>query len=49
MYTVLCIFTLFTQDEYQQLDDKMRQQAIEYEEKLKTTEAKVNWSHVSML
>lgn len=48
---------MYIQNDYQQqLEEKMRILATEYEEKLKTTEARaesaeksVNWSHVSVL
>ena len=41
------------QSEYQQLEDKMKTQVIEYEEKLmaraEDAEQSINWSHVSAL
>ena len=59
-YTYLCIIriiNMYIQNDYQQqLEEKMRIQATEYEEKLKATETRaenaeksVNWSHVSVL
>ena len=54
-YMVL-IFAQYTQSKYQQLEDKMNDQTIEYEGKLKAIEARaedaekrVNWSHVSVM
>ena len=54
-YMVL-VFAQYTQSKYQQLKDKMNDQTIEYEEKLRAIEARaedaekcVNLSHVSVL